>query len=137
MACGGPPLVRRYGLLLFKRETLTLLDQPLAVIFPVFVFIAVLDGTKVLLRSEDESTGEYETTEQQQCETRERADVSRAANLCVELMLRKSVHRLLAFCMLSASHCARAGSRQSHRRLGPLAVSSALQQPSAHRTNKP
>jgi cytochrome c peroxidase len=51
-----------------------------------------LHGRKVLFSSEDKPAGEYKTTEQQQAETRERGDISRAANLCVELMLRKSFH---------------------------------------------
>jgi len=89
----GREFVRRHGAFLLERKSLVLIEQSLALVAQALVLITVLHGGEVLLRSEDETAGENKATEQQQTEAREGGDVSRAANLCVELMLRKSFHK--------------------------------------------
>src|SRR6185369_3257653 len=83
---GGLEFVRRGGTFLFEREPLVFFEQLLALVAQALVLIPILHGSKMLFRSEDKPAGEYKTTEQQQAETRERGDISRAVNLCVELM---------------------------------------------------
>jgi hypothetical protein len=104
---GRLEFVRRGGAFLFEQEPLILFEQLLALVAQGLVLITVLHGSEVLLRSENKPAGEYKTTEQQQAETRERSNISRAANLCVELMLRKSFHdrfpSLRNLCVLCAS----------------------------------
>src|ERR1041384_5087034 len=48
----------------------------------------------MLLSGEDETAGQYQSTKQQQPQTRQGSGVARAVNLRVELMIRKSFHRV-------------------------------------------
>src|SRR5262249_47883138 len=102
----------------------------------------------MLLCGKDETTRPYQSAEQQQPQSRQRSDVSRAANLRVELVLRKSFHRLdsispigpigpIFSCKLAASRCALLGSRRSRENLAPRVVASAPQQPCVLHTRKP
>src|SRR6185369_2327679 len=51
----------------------------------------------MLLSGEDKTAGQYQSTKQQQPEPRQCSGVARAANLRVELMLRKSLHDRYSF----------------------------------------
>ena len=92
-ASRGLEFVWRDRSLFLQSESLIFVQQSLALGAQVFVLIPVLNGGEVLFSGKNKSAGEYEATEQQQSESRQRGRISSATNLCVELMFRKPFHK--------------------------------------------
>jgi len=90
---GGLKFVWRGHAFLVERESLVFVQEFFAFSAEVFALVTELHGSEVLLGREHETTGQDQSTEQQQREPRQGGDVARAPDFRVWLKLWEAFHR--------------------------------------------